>query len=190
MNRSLKPMDAGGCDCKNKWSGTTCTICPPPFTGTSCDRCLNPNMDYDSNCLKCVQGRFGTSCEHCTSPSGVLKCLHTILPLACLKPMKEVHIQVLLLSIPCYSFLTVFGEWSLDASRYSYTFLTPVTTKTAAENACQARNAQLVSIRATEERDFVTSLLNNVGVNAWTGFVVIFFLYRIWYIYNVLDRYQ
>ena len=161
----------GGCDCKNKWSGSTCNTCAPPFTGASCDKCLNSNFDIESNCLKCIQGRFGSNCEY-----GFQLCNTS-------RFLLSDQLNVVLVGLVSFSKFTsdsrfissslhiAYGEWSMDSTKFSYTVLTPVTTKSEAESVCQGRNAQLVSLRSSAERDFVALLWSTtVGNNAWTGY--------------------
>jgi hypothetical protein len=57
-----------------------------------------------------------------------------------------------------YAFVA-FGDWVLGMTGYSYTILSPVTTKAMAESACEARNAELASLRTIEEEDLVFSFL-------------------------------
>ncbi len=64
-----------------------------------------------------------------------------------------------------------YGDWALDTTKYSYTVLTSVNTKSAAESACNGINGELVSIRSTAERDFVFALWAKIpDANVWTGY--------------------
>ena len=34
------------CTCRNKWSGTTCSVCAAPYGGPDCERCLTSILVY------------------------------------------------------------------------------------------------------------------------------------------------